>query len=471
LETRIRLAANFKLWYLAAAWIGSSRNPSTRADTLSRLQGSEQIMKEHPTTNRRAFLRTTGQATAGLAAASSLGPAILAAQSPAKTLGVGCIGLGTRGGDLLNAAVHVPGVKVVAVSDVYGPHRQKGLERSLNPEAKAYVDYRELLADPKVDAVIIATPDHWHCQMVLDASAAGKDIYCEKGFSRTLAEAKLMREALKQHRVVFQLGHHARQATCAAQAKELIARNILGPITLVRTGRFKSLEPEHPNWRWYGYYDQWERPDPVEVRKQVDWERWLGPAPNIPWNERHFWHWRCYYAYGTGYAGDLLSHEMDFVQYLLGHGIPDNCVCSGLNALLRDDREVPDTWTAIYQFEKLGRTVTFSGSMNTTASQPVEICGRDATLRFDAIAHDVTTFEIELAGHNRRSDLPKGYERGRTVTQPNHLVDWVNCIRTRGTPKCSVDEAFVETATFLMSLLSQQQGRMVRWDATREEIT
>ena len=108
--------------------------------------------------------------------------------------------------------------------------------------------------------------------------------------------------------------------------------------------------------------------------------------------------------------------------------------------------------------------------MNATASQPVEIVGRDATLRFDAIAHDVTTFEIEPAGHNRKSDLPKGYERGKKPGQPNHMVDWVNCIRSRGTPKCSTDEAFVETATFLMSLVSQQQNRMVRWYAGREEI-
>jgi predicted dehydrogenase len=420
--------------------------------------------------NRRQFLRTTGQATAALTAASSFAPALLSAASPGNTIGVGCIGLGTRGGDLIDAVAHAPNVKVVAVSDVYGPHRQKGVQRSLNPEAKAYVDYRELLADRNVDAVVIATPDHWHCQMVLDAVKAGKDIYCEKGFSRTLAEAKLMRDALKKSKVVFQLGHHARQATCALQAKELIAQDILGPITLVRTGRFKSAEPEHPNWRWYGYYDQWDRPDPAKVLKEVNWDLWLGAAPKIPWNERHFWHWRCYYAYGTGYAGDLLSHEMDFVQYLLGHGIPDYCVCSGLNALLHDDREVPDTWVATYQFEKLGRTVTFTGSMNATANQPVEVCGRDATLRFDSIAHDVTTFEIEPAGYNRRSDLPKGYERGKTPGQPNHMVDWVNCIRSRGTPKCSTDEAFVETATFLMSLVSQQQRRMVRWDPVREEI-
>ncbi len=427
-------------------------------------------MNDISSISRRRFLRATGHTTALLAASASVAPSILSAPAPAKMVGVGCIGLGTRGGDLINAVVHAPEVKVVAVSDVYGPHRQKGIQRSLNPEAKAYVDYRELLSDPHVDAVIIATPDHWHCQMVLDAVAAGKDIYCEKGFSRTLAEAKLMRNALKRSKVVFQLGHHARQATCALQAKELIRQGILGPVTLVRTGRFKSLEPEHPNWRWYGYYDQWERPDPATVQKEVSWDLWLGPAPKIPWNERHFWHWRCYYTYGTGYAGDLLSHEMDFVQYLLGHGIPENCICSGLNALLKDDREVPDTWAATYQFEKLGRTVTFTGSMNSTATQPVEICGRDVTLRFDAIAHDVTTFEIEPADYKRNAGLPKGYERGKTPGQPNHMVDWVNCIRSRGTPKCSTDEAFIETATFLMSLASQQQGRMVRWDAAREEI-
>lgn len=420
--------------------------------------------------NRRQFLRAAGQTATTLAAASAFAPAIVSAESPAKTIGVGCIGIGTRGGDLLKAVVAAPNVKVVAVSDVYGPHRQKGLDWSQNPEAKAYEDYRDLLADPRVDAVVIATPDHWHCQMVLDAVAAGKDIYCEKGFSRTLEEAKRMRDALKKSKVVFQLGHQARQATCALQAKELIASGVLGPVTLVRTGRFKSTPPDRPNWRWYGYYNQWERPDPERVRQSVNWELWLGPAAKIPWNERHFWHWRCYYAYGTGYAGDLLSHEMDFVQYLLGHGIPDTCVCAGQISLLRDDREVPDTWIATYQFEKLGRTVTFEGSMNATDNQPVTICGRDATLRFDTIAHDVSTFEIIPAGHNRNPGLPKGFVRNQTPPQPNHVVDWLDCVRSRGTPKCSTEEAFIETATFLMSLKAQQERRMVRWDAAREEI-
>lgn len=94
----------------------------------------------------------------------------------------------------------------------------------------------------------------------------------------------------------------------------------------------------------------------------------------------------------------------------------------------------------------------------------------EATLQFDAIAHDVSNFEIMPAEHNKKTGLPQGYERGKTPNQPNHMVDWVNCIRNRGTPKGSTDEAFIETATFLMSLVSQQQRRMVRWDATKEEI-
>jgi predicted dehydrogenase len=427
-------------------------------------------MNTKPATTRRQFLQSTGKTATLLAVASAAGPSVLGSPSPNQTIGSGCIGLGTRGGDLIKAASYVDGVKVTAVCDVYKPHVQKGVERSRNPDVKTYGDYRELLADKNVDAVIIAAPDHWHCQMVLDAVKAGKHIYCEKPFSRTLEEAKRMREALKHSGVVFQLGHHARQITAALQAKQLIAEDILGPVTLVRTGRFMNSDPKHPMWRWYGYYSQWVRPDPAQVIKDVNWDLWLGPAPKIGWNERHFWHWRCYWAYGTGQAGDLLSHEMDFLQYLLGHGIPDTCGCAGLNALLHDDREVPDTWVATYQFEKLGRTVTFTGSMNTGAGQPVEICGKQATLRFNSIAHDVQGFTIIPEPYNPRKDLPKGYVRGKTPRQPNHMEDWVNCIHSRGTPKCSTDEAFIETATSLMSVEAYKRCRVVRWDPVREEI-
>jgi predicted dehydrogenase len=394
----------------------------------------------------------------------------MAAKGANDTLNVGQIGIGTRGGDLLNSIAATSGVKVTAVSDVYKPHLKKGMDRSLNPEVKPYSNYQDLLADKNVDAVVISAPDHWHFQMVMDAIKAGKDIYCEKGWALSMEDAKTMRAAIKKSGVVFQLGHQARAATCALQAKELIAKGILGPITLVRTGRFGNLSPDKAIWRWYGYYTQYDRPDPAKVIQDLDWNRWLGPAEIIPFNERHFWHWRCYWRYGTGQAGDLLSHELDFVQYLLGYGVPDTCMCAGLNALLQDDREVPDTWSALYQYEKKGCSITFTGSMNTSAGQPVEICGKEARLKFDGIAHDANGFEIIPEKFNKRTDLPKGYERGKTPGQPNHFVDFVNNVRSRGLPKCNVDEAFIETATYLMSVESYKQKRMVRWDPVKEEI-
>lgn len=426
--------------------------------------------------NRRQFLRAAGQTATTLAAASAFAPAIVSAESPAKTIGVGCIGIGTRGGDLLKAVVAAPNVKVVAVSDVYGPHRQKGLDWSQNPEAKAYEDYRDLLADPRVDAVVIATPDHWHCQMVLDAVAAGKDIYCEKGFSRTLEEAKRMRDALKKSKVVFQLGHQARQATCALQAKELIASGVLGPVTLVRTGRFKSTPPDRPNWRWYGYYNQWERPDPERVRQSVNWELWLGPAAKIPWNERHFWHWRCYWPYGTGQAGDLLSHELDHVQTVLGWGIPDTCICTGLNTYYHDDREVPDTWAAAYKFEKRNCLLTFEGSMNSKREQPPEYIGREGRLIFNSIGQSANRFWIYPDGpafpHMQRKPIEPTYvyDLAKAPRWPSHMDDFLQCVRTGGAPKCNIDEAFIEIATVLMSTESYRLKREVRWDPRREEI-
>jgi predicted dehydrogenase len=376
-----------------------------------------------------------------IGAAAVAAPAILrGADLATEPVRIGHIGTGTRGWGLIKYTGAIPEAKVVAVCDVYGPHLARGLAAAGNPGAKSYHDYRDLLADRKVEAVVIATPDHWHEKMVIDAVAAGKAVYCEKGLTTSIAAAKRMRAAVKKAGTVFQLGHQGRQLPATAEAGRLIREGRIGPVTLIHIGRFFNGTKERAPWRWFGDYSEYNRPDPAGVIKQLDWGKWLGPAPKIDFNERHFWHWRCYYAYGTGYAGDLLSHETDFVQYLLGHGIPDSCISAGQIALLRDDREVPDTWSAIYHYEKLGRTVTFTGSMTTTASQPVEICGRDATLRFDDIAHNVTKFDVIPAGYKEQAVRLPSYQRGKTPPQPNHMEDWVNCIRSRGTPKCSTDE-------------------------------
>jgi predicted dehydrogenase len=334
-----------------------------------------------------------------------------------------------------------------------------------------------------VDAVVIATPDFRHAPMVIEAANAGKDIYIEKCWARTVPETKAMYAAVKKSKVVMQLGHQGRQVPASLQAAELIKEGVLGPVTLVRTGRLENTMVGRNFWRWYGWYSDFKRPDPAQVKRDLDWDRWLGPAPKVPFSMEHFWHWRCYWNYGTGFAGDLLSHEFDFVQSVLGYGIPDTCVCMGQNNLLRDGREVPDTWSTVYGYEKRGCTLTFQGSMNSgSLVQPPEFRGKEALLRFDSIGHNISKFDVYAERSSRRygAEIDSGrikvgkpflsYDPAKTPPQPTHMEDFLNCVRSRKRPKCNEDEAFVEAVTCIMSVIAYKEKRQVRWDALKQEV-
>jgi len=425
--------------------------------------------------SRRRFLSST-RGAATLAATALAAPAIARGAEPtSQPVRLGFIGTGVRGGSLVQEFAKLPGARTVAVCDVYGPHVEKAVKYSNNPQAQRFTDYRKLLADPQVEAVVIATPDHWHEQMVLDAVAAGKDIYCEKGWTMSIAAAKRMREALKRSGRIFQLGHQGRELVAPIEAGKMIRDGAIGPVTMIHTGRYFNGTPEKAPWRWYGWYSDYRHPDPKEVIRQLDWERWLGPAPSINFNERHFWHWRCYWAYGTGQAGDLLSHELDHVQQALGWGIPDTCMCNGLNAFFDDDREAPDTWLATYQFKKHKCSLHFEGIQNSSRQQPPEYLGKDGRLIFNAIGHNATAFTIYPDGNAwadpSRAPKPKfQFDAKKAPQRPSHYQDFITCVRTRQRPQCNEDEAFIEVATYLMSVEAYRRGRQVRWDATKEEI-
>lgn len=435
-------------------------------------------MNPIPSLNRRDFMTTSGKAAAATMMAGAVtAPSILrGATAEDAPVGVGFIGTGTRGGMVLQAAASNPGCRIVAVADVYQPHLRNGVNMSGNPDCKPYADYKDLLGDPKVEAVFICTPDHWHEQMLLDAVAAGKDVYCEKGWTTSMAAAKRMREAVKKSGRVMQLGHQGRQHIAADAARQRILDGEIGDVTLVRCGRYFNGAPERPPWRWYGGYHIYERPDPAEVIKQLDWERWLGPAPAMDFNDRHFWHWRCYWAYGTGQSGDLLSHELDNVQSVLRYGIPDRCVTQGHNAFWQDDREVPDTWVSSFVFEKQNCTVLFEGSMNSRRKQTPEYIGRDGRLVFNDIGQNATQFEIfgdepaYRVSRRKQAESEFFYAPTREDRKPDHISDFLACVRTREKPQCNEDEAFIETAVLMMSHESYRLKREVRWDAAREEI-
>lgn len=425
-------------------------------------------MNTHPSLSRRDFI--------ALGAVAAAAPAVLRGAEPTKDpVRIAHIGTGTRGWDLIRYTGAIPEAKVMTVCDVYGPHARRAVEACGNPGVKVVKDYRDVLADPKIEAVIIATPDHWHEKMVLDAVAAGKAVYCEKGLTTSIAAAKRMRAAVKKAGTVFQLGHQGRQLPATAEAGKMIRDGRIGPVTLIHIGRYFNGSKERAPWRWYGHYNIWERPDPAQVRKDVDWEKWLGAAPKIEFNERHFWHWRCYWPYGTGQAGDLLSHETDHVQTVLGWGIPDSCTCTGLNAYYKDDRQVPDTWLTAYRFEKHNCSMTFEGCMNSKRIQPPEYIGREGRLIFNGIGQDANRFWVYPDGpaYPHMGKVPEptfAYDVAKGAKWPSHMEDFLRCVRTRETPKCNIDEAFIEVATLLMSVEAFRQKREVRWDPRKEDI-
>lgn len=202
------------------------------------------------------------QASAAAGAAAIAAPAVIAGAQP-DPVRVGHIGIGTRGIDLIKYTGAAENANVIAVCDIYNPHLDRGIANAGNPDAVGYRDYRELLADPKVEAVIIAVPDHWHEQMAIDASNAGKAIYCEKGLTNNVKSAKKMRTVIKKNNTVFQLGHQGRQYPSTAEAGRRINNGEIGPVTLIRVGRYFNGTIERAPWRWYGYYDQWDRPGPA----------------------------------------------------------------------------------------------------------------------------------------------------------------------------------------------------------------
>lgn len=437
--------------------------------------------------SRRNFLKTTGQGATAIAAMST-GPAVFAAKySPNEIIGVGHIGIGVRGGTLISQVAGrqmgggIPNTKVVAVCDVYGPHREKGVQRSMNPDVKAYTDYKNLLADKDVDAVVIATPDHWHSKMLIDAANAKKDVYIEKGWTRTMEEAKKMRKAVKDNNIVMQLGHQSRERTAGVQAAELIKDGIIGDVTLVNTGRFENNPMGQNIYRWYGWYNYYRRPDPKEVENQLAWQLWLGTAPKEPFNMEHFWHWRCYWEFGTGVVGDLMSHEVDFVHSLLRLGIPDTATTKANMNMLFDGRDCPDTWHTIFHYKEKNCTVTFNCSLNSAFAQPPEFRGKEGKLIFDGIAQGVNTFDVyadpKSAKYREQLDAGKmspqkpfqQFDPNATPKQPSHMRNFFDCVRSREKPKCNEDEAYIETTTIVMATKSFMEKREVRWDNDKQD--
>ena len=473
-------------------------------------------------------------------------PPVVSSTGTSDHIRIGIIGYGGRGGHLVRGAgFATPGwtdlasenarknrldksfatfmqqqdlnVSLVGVCDLFDFRSDLGVQASKNDvrpgggpkeTATVYQHYTDLLSNDDIDAVIVATPDHWHSRITIDAAKAGKHVYCEKGLTRTFDEAIDVYDTVKRTGITFQLGHQNRQVEANYKAKRIIEQGLLGPINMVELTTNRNSP--WGAWVWGIHPDGNER--------TIDWKTFQEPVPiknRIPFGEealRRFFRWRCWFDYGTGLSGDLLSHDFDTINQIMDIGIPKYASSTGGVYFYKDGRDVPDVWNATFEYPDKDLTVLYSATLSSNNPRGNRIMGHDATMMmggqsgggsihgFIVTADDASTQykeRIENGMINTRYPMysyapgskqidgvtsatskyfaSKGllytYRDGKRVDPTHlHIKDWLEAIRMGEQPKCNIEVALHEAVACHMATESYLQGRRIEWDPVNRKL-
>jgi predicted dehydrogenase len=378
--------------------------------------------------NRRSFLIASG--LTALASTRALGAN--------DTLRIGVIGAGGRMRDLLDAADKAAPYQIAAVSDVYTPHRDAVKERS-NGLATTHLDYREVL-EKDIDAVIIASPDHWHVRMAVDALAAGKDVYLEKPVTHTLEEGATLTRAVRSSKRILQCGMQQRSWTHFRDAVNLIQGGSLGRVTQVRT------------YWWQNYHRNWPA-KPIDTQA-LDWKLWLGSAPDQPFSEEKFNHWRWFWNFGGGAMTDLFTHWIDVVHWAMKSDQPAEAHMLA-DKYIFDQWDCPDTIQAAFRYP--GFDVVYEGMMNSSIDDGgLEFRGTEATLKINRSGFSVYREHVE---EEKNPALTTHSVLDGTIT---HMENFFECLKTRKEPTAPVETGVAAArAGHLGNLAYNHNGRYV----------
>ncbi|MCC7499902.1 MAG: Gfo/Idh/MocA family oxidoreductase [Bryobacterales bacterium] len=367
------------------------------------------------TDTRRQFLKNTAVATA---------------LSQTRVLGandrvrIGCIGTGGRGRYLLEKATRVGGIEIVALCDVYEPRRMEAREK-LAPQADLYVDHHQLLARKDIDGVVIGSPDHWHTPMTIDAVRAGKDVYVEKPVTHAIPEGEQLIQAVRATRQIVQVGYQQRSWDHFQMGREIVRSGKLGKVSLVLSS-------------WYQNYIASAKLTTVFDQNKLDWKRFLGNAPQRPFDPYRFGKWRMFWDYGGGHLTDLYSHFGDVIQWYMANDTPVSVAANG-GIYFLDYPECPDTITAAYDYGRFA--VTYTGTLNgSLEGGSITFRGSQALMRitrdgFAVYAEGV--IPIEKTQH----PAPVIEMRSQADGSQPHVANWLDCIRSRKEPNCPVEPA------------------------------
>ncbi|WP_273568210.1 Gfo/Idh/MocA family protein [Maribacter halichondriae] len=399
-------------------------------------------------------------------------------------------------------------LKLTGVCDIFDYRANKAL-KSFNSDDNKMVRYRthqEMIRSGNVDAVVIATPDHWHAPMAIDALENNIHVYIEKPMTHTVEETYRLREAALNSSAVLQVGHQHRQTLSFLTAKDIVQKGTIGHVSLIQTNTNRNDD----NGAWM--YDI----HPDASTQTIDWEMFLGTAPKIPFNKNHFFRWRKWWAYGSGLSGDLLSHDYDRLNCVLNMGIPNSVMASGGIYTHKDGRNVPDVLQVNMEFpnfstgssqikgKEKGMTFVYSATLGNGYNRPTVLMGHDGTMELgnrltvwpdgrstryaDMVEEEKMNPGVPIYQYNPGANIPDAVasatsqyfaDKGLMWTYINgarvdstflHMREWLSSVRNGGNVSCGIKEGFEEAISSHMAGLSYKLGRRIDWDPSEEKL-
>jgi len=434
--------------------------------------------------SRRTFLESSVGLSLGSAAiATSRTPAIQGANDRIR---IGFIGVGNRGTQLLTTFQSFRNVEIAALCDVYEPYlardrsrvdrkliRELGglvppMDEGLGDSVLRFKDFRALLDVKDLDAVVIATPDHWHAIQTIQACEAGKDVYVEKPLTITIREGRRMVEAAQRHNRIVQVGLQRRSSKLYREIREKFQEGAIGRVTVSRAYRISNMSPSGIG-----------RSQPSAPPPDLDWDFWLGPQAWREYQDNiHPYRFRWWGGYSSQ-IGNWGVHYFDAIRWVIGEKAPVSISAHGGKFAVQDDRTIPDTMEVIFEFAK-GSLLIFG--QYEAAGGPaidrgeIEIRGTLGNVIADVAYNRVVDYRIEPSpgGQFQPPDLKtealqKSIETG--ILTHVHVGNFLECLRTRKECNCPLEEGHRSTTFAHLANIAVKTGSRIDWDPEKETIT
>jgi predicted dehydrogenase len=400
---------------------------------------------------RRSFIKKAGTAISTFAIASN-------SYSKNDIINIACIGTGGRCRHLLRDLVHVEGVRITALCDIWDKHLQITKD-SIGEDVFTTKNYQDILNKKDIDAVLIATPNHWHVPMTVEACQAEKDVYVEKPLTVNVSEGREVVDAQNEYKRIVQVGMQQRSMP-----------HIQEGYKLYKSGKLGSVHKVHLTWNRNSFNNGYKKPHYGIDPKTVDWKMFLGSIKDQPFDENRFRDWRWTWDFGGGILTDLMVHYLDVVHMFFDLDHPDTAVTIGDNIKTQGVWETPDTIQTLLHYKAKQLQVYFEGTfINARNSAMMEFMGTDATLYMDRGRYEIHPENSPKGKKLKYQELILGQgKRGADFyTNPNggllHMKNWIECMRTRQKPCAPAEAGLSVAAAAHFANIAYRTGNAAQW--------